>query len=124
MEAALPKTGILTLVSDGSMLIALHAGLIAILLMAVFGTVKTKWRRARGSVSAEVARGARSMTILNVAFGVGTVALALAVQVADAAHGYKVAIIVFDYVALSYLSFFNSWSRNRLLGLVGHVYED
>jgi len=124
LEAALAMAGVVTLVSDRSMLIALHAVLVAFLLIAVFGTVKAKWRQARGSVSGKVARGDRSMTILNVAYGVGTVALTLAVQVADAAHGYKVSIIVFDYIALSYLCFFNSWFRNRLLGLLGRVYED
>jgi len=106
------------------MLIFLHGVLVTLLLMALFGTVVARWRKARGAVTLTVTRGASSMTILYVTYGVGTVALTLAVQVAQTALGYKVAIITFDYIALSYLFFFNSWFRNLLLHLLGRVYED
>ena len=111
-------------INDLAMLIVLHACLVAVLVTAMFGTVRARWRLTRGAVPATVTRGERSMTVLYVAYAVATVSLSLAVDVAQAAAGYKVAIIAFDYVVLSYLFFFNSWFRNRLLGLLGSVYDD
>ncbi len=120
----LAEVSIALLLNDRVMLIFLHGVLVTLLLMALFGTVVARWRKARGAVTLTVTRGASSMTILYVTYGVGTVALTLAVQVAQTALGYKVAIITFDYIALSYLFFFNSWFRNLLLHLLGRVYED
>ncbi len=120
----LAEVSIGLLLIDRIMLMVVHAVLVTLLLMALFGTVLARWRKARGAVTLTVARGTTSMTILYVTYSVGTVALTLAVQVAQTALGYKVAIITFDYIALSYLFFFNSWFRNLLLRLLGRVYED
>jgi len=109
---------------DGFVLQAEHALLCALLFVAILGALRRRVRRAFGHKHLKVARGDKSMTILYVAYALGTVALTLTVQVADAAQGYKVAIIVFDYLALCYLFFFNSWFRNRLLRILGRVFED
>lgn len=123
-QCTLAAVTIDALINDAVMVFALHGALIALLLMAVFATVRVRWRRTSGAVVGKVSRGERSMTIIYVVYGVGTVALTLAVQVAEAVVGYKVVIITFDYVVLSYLFFFNSWFRNLLLGLLRRVHED
>ncbi|HZN03451.1 MAG TPA: hypothetical protein VFD06_07655 [Candidatus Polarisedimenticolia bacterium] len=109
---------------DDVVLRAEHAVLIAVLAVAILGAIRRKIRRAFGIKHLKVARGDKSMTILYVAYALLTVAVTLTVQVADSAQGYKVGLIVFDYLALAYLFFFNSWFRNRLLRLLGRVYED
>ena len=109
---------------DGAMLYGEHVVLCAVLVVAILGAVRRRVRRAFGHKHLKVARGERSMTILYVAYALMTVALTATVQVADEAQGYKVGLIVFDYLALCYLFFFNSWFRNRLLRLLGRVYED
>jgi hypothetical protein len=101
-----------------------HAILIAFLFVAILGSIRRRIRRVFGHKHLKVARGDKSMTILYIAYALLTVAVTLTVQVADAAQGYKVGLIAFDYLALSYLFFFNSWFRNRLLRLLGRVYED
>ena len=101
-----------------------HAVLLAVLAVAIVGALRRKIRRLFGIKHLKVARGEKSMTILYIAYALLTVAVTLTVQVADSAQGYKVAIIAFDYLALTYLFFFNSWFRNRLLRLLGRVYED
>jgi hypothetical protein len=101
-----------------------HAVLVAFLFVAILGAIRRKIRRLFGHKHLKVARGDKSMTILYIAYALLTVAVTLTVQVADTAQGYKVAIIAFDYLVLSYLFFFNSWFRNRLLRLLGRVYED
>jgi hypothetical protein len=65
------------------------------------------------------------MNGLFVLYGGATVVFSLAVQVAAAAEGHKVALIVADYVILSYLFFFNSWFRNRLVfRVLGRISTD
>ena len=109
---------------DDIVLRAEHAVLIALLAIAILGALRRKVRRIFGHKHLKVARGEKSMTILYIAYALLTVAVTLTVQVAEAAQGYKVGLIAFDYLSLSYLFFFNSWFRNRLLRLLGRVYED
>jgi hypothetical protein len=109
---------------DGVVLQAEHLFLCAVLVIAVLGALRRRVRRVFGHKHLKVARGEKSMTILYVAYALMTVALTQTVQVADGVEGYKVALILFDYLALCYLFFFNSWFRNRLLRLLGRVYED
>jgi len=109
---------------DGAVLYGEHVLLCAVLVVAILGALRRRIRRVFGHKHLKVARGEKSMTILYIAYALMTVALTLTVQVADQAQGYKVALICFDYLALCYLFFFNSWFRNRLLRLLGRVYED
>jgi hypothetical protein len=118
--------GIGQLLDDGFVLAAVHVLLTGMLVVSLFAPLLARRLGQQGGLNAKakVIRGERSMTILYVAYGVGTVALTLAVQVGEVVKGHKVALILFDYAVLSYLFFFNSWFRNRLLGLLGRVYED
>ena len=109
---------------DGVVLEVEQIFLCAVLLVAVIGALRRRVRRAFGHKHVKVARGEKSMTILYIAYALMTVALTQTVQVADEAQGYKVGLIMFDYLALCYLFFFNSWFRNRLLRVLGRVYED
>ena len=47
--------------------------------------------------------------------GVTTLVFSLTIQVAEVGFGYKSAMILADFLILSYLFFFNSWFRNRLV---------
>jgi len=109
---------------DGVVLEVEHLVLCALLVVAVLGAVRRRVRRAFGHKHLKVARGEKSMTILYVAYALMTVAVTSTVQVADEAQGYKVGLIIFDYLVLAYLFFFNSWFRNRLLRVLGRAYED
>lgn len=109
---------------DDIVLRAEHAVLCMVLVVAILGAIRRKIRRVFGIKHLKVARGEKSMTILYVAYALMTVAVTLTVQVTESAQGYRVGLILFDYLALAYLFFFNSWFRNRLLRLLGRVYED
>jgi hypothetical protein len=67
------------------------------------------------SASATVTRGEKSMNAIYVAYGIATIAIALAVQVAETAKGYKSVLIIIDYGILTYLFFFNWWFKDELL---------
>jgi ABC-type sugar transport system substrate-binding protein len=101
--------------SDCVALLVLHAALLVTLLLALLATARATRRRRRGYPDLAVARGERSVTGLFVLYGGATVVFSLAVQVAAAAEGHKVGLIVVDYVVLSYLFFFNTWFRNQIV---------
>jgi hypothetical protein len=116
-------------------LIAVNAVLALLLLVAL--VQDARGRRGRGSrgvshggvrvsdsASVEAKRGERSMNLLYTFYVVATLIYALTVQVAEAGQGYKVAILVADYVGLTYLCFFNSWFRNRLIALYIRIQTD
>ncbi len=114
----------LNLAKDAVALALLHAVLGVVLIFSFVAIVRSNFRRLRGAMTLSVERGEQSMNLLYVAYGVVTLVFALAVQVAEAAQGYKVAIISFDYIALSYLFFFNSWFRNWILGKLSRIRKD
>lgn len=55
------------------------------------------------------------MAILFGTWGVTTVATGLLLQLSEAARGYKTVLMVGDYLVLTYLCFWNTWLRNRLI---------
>lgn len=60
-------------------------------------------------------RGDKTMSLVWALYGVSTVAYSLAVSVAENLGPWKPAIILFDYLVLTYLFFSSSWFRNRIL---------
>lgn len=120
---------------DCVVLIVVNGVLALLLLVALVQHVRGQRRRRRlragsggarasDSASAQVVRGENSMNLLYTFYGVATLIYALTVQVAEAAQGYKVAILVTDYLSLTYLCFFNSWFRNKLIGLYIRIQKD
>jgi len=81
------------------------------------GTSVSLSAKAEMPASAEVVRGERSINAIYTMYAIATLAITLAVQVAETAKGYKSGIIIMDYAFLTYLFFFNSWLRNWLLTL-------
>lgn len=74
--------------------------------------------KADMSASTEVVRGERGMNAIYVMYGIATIAITLAVQVAETAKGSKSGLVIMDYAILTYLFFFNSWLRNTLLSKI------
>ncbi len=101
--------------TDGVVLLAIHLFLVLLLLLSLIHTARARWRKRQGAAHLTVTRGEKSMNALYVMYGVATVVYSLAVDVADFAQGHKTTIIVFDYVVLTYLFFFNSWFRNSVV---------
>jgi hypothetical protein len=55
------------------------------------------------------------MNALYVLYGFATITLGLAIDVADCVLGYKAALVLLDYLILTYLFFFNVWFRNAIV---------
>jgi len=103
--------------SDADVLKAVELILLFILFLSMLMelVIWIKKKRRRGGSSVTVKRGDHSMNFLYIMYGTATIIFALSVQVSEAFKGYKVSLVVFNYFALTYLFFFNSWLRNRIL---------
>ena len=96
-------------------------------LLLVGFVVVSLWKEARAGrrgLGLEVKRGDASMAFLYIVYGIATVIYTLLVQIAESAQGHKVVLIVLDYGLLTYLCFFNSWFRNKLIELYIHIQKD
>ena len=101
--------------SDADVLKAVEIILLFVLFLSMLMELVMWIKRRRGSVSLTVIRGDHSMNMLYIMYGTATIVFALIVQVSEAFKGYKVLLIVINYLALTYLFFYNSWLRNRIL---------
>ena len=111
--------------TDRYVIWAIQLTLIVLLAFALLRTAAA-WRAGRkGAARANVKRGETSMTALYVLYGFATVALTLTVQVSTWGDGNKAGLILFDYAVVTYLFFFNSWFRNRIVfRLLGRIQQD
>ena len=109
---------------DGLALLIAHVLLFIVLVLAIVRRVGATIVRRRGASHLEVSRGDRSMGALYVTYGVTTLVFSLIVQVSEYGRGYKSGIILADYVAWSYLFFFNPWFRNRVFQLYDRASKD
>lgn len=76
------------------------------------------WFTKRGRLTRRAKRGEKSWGYFNLAYGIASVVLLQIINVADALEGYKTLISLVDLVILTYLAFFNSWSRNAIIGII------
>lgn len=114
----------LKVVKDAVVLILMHVALCSFFLFSILSIVRERFRLQRGAIKGTVSRGEESMKLLWVTYGVVTVVFTLAIQSAETARGYKLFIILLDYMVLSYLFFFNSWFRNWLFDKLKGIRED
>lgn len=118
-------------ISDYYVLRFIHLVLLILFIIAVVKDCIAK-RRSRRPVrvgpgvikdfSFTVQRSEESMNSLYVLYGVITVLLSLAIQVSGVAS--KVFLIVIDYLLVTYLIFFNMWSRNKVLRALNKIREE
>ena len=76
------------------------------------------WFTKHRGATLRVKRGEKSWGYFNLACGVASVVLLQVINVAEALQGYKTIISLVDLLILTYLAFFNSWFRNRIIGFI------
>jgi hypothetical protein len=98
--------------SDSIVFVTLHIGLLALVVYAIWGERKMKYNMAR------VKRGDKSWNHFYLAYGILSVVVTQIISISEFGKGYKVVITVMDLAILLYLAFFNSWFRNKTIGLI------
>jgi hypothetical protein len=101
---------------DAVALVAAHGILTGVLVLSLGLEVRIRFKRRHSSLKGELRRGAEGQGTILTLYGLATVALTFAVDVADTAHGWKALIVLADYIALTHLFFFNGWFKNRIFG--------
>lgn len=97
---------------DSVVFIALHAGLLVLLLYAIRGERKMKRDMA------SVRRGEKSWNYFPLAYGILSVVVTQIISISEFGKGYKILITVVDLAILLNLAFFNSWFRNKIIGYI------
>lgn len=97
---------------DSVVFVALHIGLIALVVYAIWGERKMK------SDIASVKRASKSWDYFNLAYGMLSVVVIQIISISEFGKGCKVLISIFDLGLLFYLAFFNSWFRNKTIGVI------
>ncbi len=85
-----------------------------LIVLVILGIIKELTNKSNGRV---VSRGKKSNQLLYIAYGVISVAIFQFINVSQEGNGYKVFITFFDLLLVFYLCFFNSWSRNKIIGI-------
>lgn len=100
------------LIGDSVIFIALQIGLIVLFLYAIWGDQKRKKRNIK------IKRGEKSWDHFYMAYGFLSVVVTQIISISEFGKGYKIIFTVVDLLVLLYLSFFNSWFRNKIMGFI------
>ena len=100
------------LLTDSVIFIALHIGLICLLVFSLIG----EWIMKRDLCG--VKRGNESWSHFALAYGILSVIVIQVISISEFAKGYKVIITIVDLSIFLYLTFFNSWFRNKTIRFV------
>lgn len=76
------------------------------------------WFRSKSGVKIELTRGHESWSYFAFAYGTTAVVMLEIINTTKAADGYKTILTIADVAILLYLCFYNSWSRNQIVGIV------
>lgn len=88
--------------------------LVAIFIYSLIKYFEMFLRGKKGAASATVVRSNQSMNTLYTMYTVTAVIVTLTVEVSKGFDGNKAAIIMFNYMIITYLYFYSSWFRNSI----------
>lgn len=74
--------------------------------------------KKKGNLKVDVKRSKDTWENFPLAFGIVSIVLMQIINSADALYGYKTFISIVNLLMLIYLSFFNGWFRNKVIGLI------
>jgi len=76
------------------------------------------WFKKKTRVVPIVKRGEKSWNYFYLAFGIISIILMQVINSSEALKGYKTFISLTNLLMLLYLAFFNSWFRNKIIGII------
>lgn len=76
------------------------------------------WFRPKSGIKIALTRGHESWSHFAFAYGTSAVIMLQIINTTKAADGYKTIVTIVDMAMLLYLCFYNSWSRNQIVGIV------
>jgi len=97
---------------DSVVFVILHFGLFALFFYAIHREQIMKLDMV------SVRRGKEGWNYFYIAYGILSIIVIQIISLSEFGKGYKVLFAVMDLAILLYLTFFNSWFRNKTMGFV------
>ncbi|HAV77049.1 MAG TPA: hypothetical protein DCX53_06830 [Anaerolineae bacterium] len=92
---------------------------IMFVVLLFFGLIKEAgWFRRKSNLAISVKRGEKSWNYFHLFYGFMLLIIIEIISFTDAFTGYKTFIGLVDIAILTYLSFFNGWFRNKIMGFI------
>lgn len=88
-----------------------------LVLIFIFSIYRVNMAGKRG-ITITVKRGQESWQLLYLFYGITSIIMIQIITVARAFENYKVGISLLNLGILLYLTFYNSWFRNKILGYI------
>lgn len=103
----------------------MQAALVVFTGYAVFRDARIRILDRTAEATAEVRRGDKSMAALYTVYGATVGSLLVLIDNASGIDGHKVALIILDFLCVTYVFFFSTWFRNSVFfPLAGRVRKD
>ena len=110
------------LTHDKTTFFILQSILLFVLLYVIVYSKYRSYHNRKNGLGLVVRRGEKSNSYFHhFAFSFISVVLAVIIGIADTAHGHKVFIFLVDVIIILYISYYNSWSRNKLVGIYSRL---
>jgi hypothetical protein len=91
----------------------------AFLFLFVYALLHEKgFLRNQSRSKLSVKRGKESWNNFYLTFGIASIILIQVINSANALRNYKTIISIINLIILVYLTFFNSWFRNKIIGFI------
>lgn len=111
--------------TDPYMMFIAQTTIVLFAVYAVFRDFLIRNRERRAGVTAEVTRGEKSMAALYTVYGATIASCLVLIDKASDMDGHKVALIVLDFLCVTYAFFFSTWFRNSVFfPLIQRVRKD
>ena len=106
------------------MMIILQTAILLFSVWAVYQDFQIRKKEHTGA-DAECIRGERSMAALYTVYGATIASCLVLIDKASGVEGHKIALIVIDFLCVTYVFFFSSWFRNSVFfPLMNQVRKD
>ena len=92
----------------------LEVALILLTLYAVLRDTKIRKKELSSSFQGEVTRGDKSMSALYAVYGATIASFLVLINSASGVEGNKVALVLLNFVCVTYVFFFSTWFRNSI----------
>jgi tellurite resistance protein TehA-like permease len=102
------------LTTDPPVICAIESALILFTLYAALRDAKIRRAERGAEVVAEAVRGEKSMTALYTVYGAAIASFLVLIDNANGIEGNKVALIVLNFLCITYMFFFSTWFRNSI----------
>jgi hypothetical protein len=100
--------------TDPYIMLFVQMAIVLFAILAVFRDYQIRKKEQNAEATAEAIRGEKSMATLYTVYGATIASCLVLIDIASGLDGHKVALIVLDFLCVTYVFFFSTWFRNSV----------